>query len=425
MDSAFLPNPGHGGASILESARVARQDLPEFAPITGGWSVRSADLTLLQEAPAGALDTTHFDTVRFPPPPWALECFTAAADHGENAYTGHRGNERVLASVAETVAGFLGVPIDPAANLLLTPGSQAALFACLASLVDHGTPVTLFDPDYLYFLRMLRFFGADLGWVPIVADDVGRASPDLDALEHEFSRRGSRLLVFSHPNNPSGAVYPEATLAEIARLAVHYDVFVIVDELYARLLHDGAPFSHFAAMPGMAGRTATILGPSKTESLSGYRLGMAVGPADLMRNAESVLSIMALRAPAIAQHVLVRWLRDDGPWLAERLRVYTALRAMTVERLTCLPWLKLTPGHGTAYVWPDVSALGIPGLDVARALLRDAGVFVSPGYQFGPSSGGHFRMCYARDETIWSDALDRIVSVLERLGVESGLSRIT
>lgn len=137
---------------------------------------------------------------------------------------------------------------------------------------------------------------------------------------------------------------------------------------------------------------------------------------------------MALRAPAYAQQVLIPWLRDDHDWLAARLKEFTALRTLTMESLCRLPWLKLEPQSGTAYVWPDVSALGLPAPAVAEALLCDAGVLVSPGYQFGPDSGRHFRLCYARDEAEWALALERIVDVLStgpapRIAEAGGMSR--
>jgi aspartate/methionine/tyrosine aminotransferase len=117
----------------------------------------------------------------------------------------------------------------------------------------------------------------------------------------------------------------------------------------------------------------------------------------------------------------VPWLRNDREWLAARLKEFTALRSMTVESLRRLPWLKLEPQAGTAYVWPDVSALGLPASATAEALLCEAGVLVSPGYQFGPASGGHFRLCYARDEGEWALALDRMVGVLDGLARRHGL----
>jgi aspartate/methionine/tyrosine aminotransferase len=412
---------------ILEMSLASRS--PSLAPARlqrlerayiAGTSARQADVAQLAKAPASFLDTTHFDTVRFPPPPWAAEQFARAARNGALAYTGYRGNAEVLTALAGSVGAFLDLPLDPEQHLILTPGTQAGLFATLASLIEEGDRVALVDPDYLFSARILRFLGADIGHVPLRFTSDG-PSPDLDALEAEFKHKGARHLVFSHPNNPTGAVFSAQIIAQIARLANTYNVAVLVDELYARLLHDGRSFPHLANEPGMFVRTVTLLGPSKTESLRGYRLGVVVAAPEVISRIENVQSITALRAPAFAQHVLLPWLRDDQGWLAARLKEFTALRSLTVESLRRLPWLKLEPQAGTAYVWPDVSALGLPAAMVAEALLCEAGVLVSPGYQFGPTSGGHFRLCYARDEVEWTLALDRIVGALGGLARRYGL----
>jgi bifunctional pyridoxal-dependent enzyme with beta-cystathionase and maltose regulon repressor activities len=115
-------------------------------------------------------------------------------------------------------------------------------------------------------------------------------------------------------------------------------------------------------------------------------------------------------------------LRDDKAWLAERLPAFTALRSLTEAKLTRLPWLRLSMGAGTAYAWPDLSRLQMPSDQVAELLLTKAGVLVSPGYQFGPGCDAFLRVCYARDETIWSAALDRMVSVLDDVARQRGLA---
>ena len=404
--------------STTRPRRLQRLELPGRA--SSGQSARQADIELLAKAPANFLDTTHFDTVRFPPPPWAAEQFARAAADGALAYTGYRGNPDVLKALARSIGKFLGRSLEPDQNIILTPGTQAGLFTSLASLVEKGDRVALIDPDYLFSSRILRFLGAEIGHVPLVFLPDG-PTPDLDVLELEFKQRNTRYLVFSHPNNPTGAVFSADVIGRIAGLANAYDVTVLVDELYSRLLHDGRSFPHLAVEAGMFDRTVTLLGPSKTESLSGYRLGVVVAPAEIIARIENVLSIMALRAPAYAQHVLVPWLRDDHEWLAGRLKEFGALRSTTVDKLRQLPWLKLEPQQGTAYVWPDVSALGLPAPMLAEALLSRAAVLVSPGYQFGPTAAGHFRLCYARDEHEWASALDRIVDVLGDLAGRQGL----
>mgnify|MGYP002713088857 CR=1 FL=1 len=405
---------------------VAIEALPEPERITNlkvpgrthsGQSARDADLELLASAPDGFLDTTHFDTVRFPPPDWAHEVFVKAARDGEMAYSGYRGHPHVLRTVAGNLAAYLNIDIDPDEHLILTPGTQAGLFGALSSLASPGDRVAIGCPEYLFSERILRFLGADVAPVPLHTFTNAMPSPDLDVLEREFRDNGARLFIFSNPNNPTGAVYGEDVLRSIADLAIRYDVTVIVDELYARLIHGGQPLTHLRNLPGMAERTVTLLGPSKTESLSGYRLGVVVAPAAIIKRMENVQSVTSLRAPAYAQSLLAHWLRDDAEWLAARLPEFTALRTLTQQKLSQLPWLRLNMGEGTAYAWADVSALQMPGDQVAQALMRKAGVLISPGYQFGPNCDGFFRVCYARDEKIWSDALDRMVKVLSMLAL--------
>ena len=397
-----------------EADRISALKLPERASIAEP-NVRQADIDLLSKAPARFIDTTHFDTVRFPPPPWAEQRFLEAARDGERAYSGYRGHHDILEEVAANVSRFLGVAVDPRKNLILTPGTQAALFGALSARVNRGDRIAVFDPDYLFTARILGFLGAEAAYVPLMLDRSGTYAPDLGRLEEEFARQRTRHLVFSHPNNPTGAVYSRDTIAAIAGLARKYGVSVIADELYARLVYDGTAFAHLAAEDGMMAHTATLLGPSKTESLSGYRVGVVVGNEELIRGIENVLSITSLRAPAYAQNVLKGWLAGDDNWLKSRIVDFKALRDTTAVALQQLAWLKLHPQQGTAYHWPDVSSLGLPDAVVAGALLEKAGVLVSPGYQFGPASAGHFRVCYARDEESWAKALERMVDVLDGL----------
>lgn len=400
--------------------RIIDLMLPERADIAAP-NVRDADLALLARAPDGFMDTTHFDTVRFPPPDWAVDRFAEAARDGSLAYTGYRGHPEVLDSVARNAGAFLDLPLAGDKNIILTPGTQAALFAVLSARVNPGEKVAVFDPDYLFTARVLRFLGAEVIYVPLRLGN-GQYLPDLDRLEQALANEGARHLVFSHPNNPTGAVYPAEIVKTIAEMARRYETSVLVDELYSRLVYDEVPFHHLVAEEGMFAQTATLLGPSKTESLSGYRLGVVVGDAPLMTAVENALSAMSLRAPAYAQHILPHWLGPDTKWLAGRIDEFKVLREQTLEALAPLKWLKIAPQQGTAYLWLDVSALRLPDAEVATALLEKAGVLVSPGYQFGPTANGHFRLCYARDDAAWAQALGRIVEVLDGLASERGLA---
>lgn len=406
--------------SIPTPARIERLSLPDRADLLGS-SVRQAERELeAARSPERLLDLTYADTHRFPPPSWVLPAFAQAAEGGGMTYTPYRGDPTVRSAVAESLAGFLGAPVDPDRELILTPGSQGALFAALSSLVGQDTTVALVDPDYLSSERLLRYLGARVAPIPLRWEDPTRPpAPDLDELRRVF-RAGARVLLFSHPNNPTGMVYAGETIAGIAALACEEDVFVVVDELYSRLTYcDGEPFPHLRTEAGMSDRSITLLGPSKTESMSGYRVGVAVGPDEVIDRMEDVLSVSVLRAPAYAQHTLVPWLAADEDFVCQRITAYRRLRDSTVGRLRRSDLITVRPSHGTAYLFPDVSRVGTSDQQIALALKRDAGLLVNPGYQFGPRGTGHFRLCFAQDERVWTAALDRLVDTLEGLHASS------
>jgi aspartate/methionine/tyrosine aminotransferase len=374
-------------------------------PLSG----READLELrLDGAAHGLIDTTHFDVTRFPPPDWALPAFVGAAESGAAAYTAYRGGPDVRGRCADAISGLLGVDVDPARNLILTTGTQGGLFAVLSALVDAGDRVALTDPEYLFAERILRFLGAEVVRIPLNAG--GDPGVDLQRLE-DAAIGGIRLFLTSNPNNPTGTVYSSETVKEIARLAATHDFLVVVDELYCRLVYDETPFTHLAGEPEMNTRTVTLLGGSKTESLTGYRIGAVVADAEIIDAVEQVIAFSALRAPAYSQHVLTGWLHEDDEFVRERVLQLRIMQRHATERLRSITGISVEPGAGTAYLWPDVSGLGLTSLDAGR-LFYDAGVVVSPGYQFGPSGKTRFRMCFAQGEARLDAALDRITAAL-------------
>jgi aspartate/methionine/tyrosine aminotransferase len=390
---------------------IERLSVPELASAIGT-SLREAERELAQTplAPGYFLDATYADTHRFPPPEWALPTFSEAASGAGMTYTPYRGDNDVRAAVAANVEAVLGMPATEPSQVILTPGTQGALFIALASLIEPGDVVILPDPDYLSTERMLRYFGAEVVRVPVVHSDAGRPVLDADKLTAAAQRK-PKLMVFSHPNNPTGMIYDDSTLALIASLANEHDFHVLADQLYCRLVYDNETFTHIANLDGMKDRTVTLLGPSKTESLSGYRLGLAVGPSSLVDDMEEVQSCTALRAPSYAQHLLTRWLADDQDFVKLRTTEYQALRDTTVERINASSVMRVRPAYGSAYVFPEIT-VDATEQQVAIALKRDAGIVVNPGYQSGLAGRGHIRLCFAQDEKVWDDALGRILDVV-------------
>lgn len=317
--------------------------------------------------------------------------------------------------MAENVSAFLGVPVDADRELLLTAGTQAGLFHAFASTVEHEDVVLLADPDYLCNERMLRFFGATVRHFAIEHQSNGSVM-DLEEIEAGL-RDGARMIVFSHPNNPTGAVFDEQTIQRLSSLVAEYEALIVVDELYSRLVYDDVPFHHLIARPEVRDRCITLLGPSKTESMTGYRVGVVIAPPRIADAMELLEGVTTIRAPAYAQHALRGWLQTDHKLVQERTRAYQALRDLAVDRLSSLDFVEISASLGTSYLFPRVRGLGLSDVEVGLALVRDAQVVVNPGFQFGPRGIGSFRMCFAQDPNVWDGVLQRIVTTLQALAV--------
>lgn len=402
---------------LTAPAAVRRLDMPESVPYVGDLTVRGGERQL-EKAPAAPdlelLDATYANTHVFPPPPYALKAFDEAASGAGMTYTPYVGDRGVIEHVATNVNEEFGIHTTGSAGVILTPGTQSALFLALSAIVEPGDTVVLPDPDYLSTERTLRYLGAAVERVPLIQRADGYADLDRDILRAVCAASNVKLLIFSNPNNPTGAVYSPETLELIAEEAQSGDFWVLADELYCRLVYDTSYYGHLSTFEGMQHRTITTLGPSKTESLSGYRLGVGVAPTEIIERMEDIQSIAALRAPAYAQHVLSHWIAEDRDYVSDRIAQYAHLRDVTVEILNNSGLFEVIASRGTSYLFPKVLT-SASTQQVALALKEQAGVVVNPGYQFGPRGDGHIRLCIAQDESVWRDRLERMIQTVKTL----------
>ncbi len=246
--------------------------------------------------PGPAVDFSHGDVDAHKPTPGSFEVFARGVEEGAaQAYTPYRGRKTVLEHVAESLSVFTGAKIDPAENLIITPGTQGALFLAMGANIVPGDKVAIMEPDYFANRKMVEFFHAELVSIQMDYKTVEKGSGiDLAALEKAFAD-GVKLFLFSNPNNPVGCVYTYDEIVTIAALAKKYDVTLIVDELYTRQVYPGVEYTHLCAQKEIPDNLITIIGPSKTESLSGYRLGVAFGTAEIIMRMEKLQAIMSLR----------------------------------------------------------------------------------------------------------------------------------
>ncbi len=165
----------------------------------------------------------------------------------------------------------------------------------------------------------------------------------------------------------------------------------------------------------MRERCITTLGTSKFESMSGYRVGTVVAPADIISEIIDIISISALRPSSYSERTLLGWMDSDRQMMAERLATFTTLRNMTVEHFARFDFIDMATPQGTAYAFPRFRENGLNDFQVAEAIVEQAGLLVYPGLCFGPGSGGAFRLCFAQNENDLPDILERVTTTLASL----------
>ena len=359
------------------------------------------------------VDFSHGDVDAFPPTPGSSEAWNEGFTRGaQQAYTEYRGAARIRERLAERLGAFTGRPIASDRELIITPGTQGALFLALGATVTVGTKVAVMEPDYFANRKLVEFFGGER--VPIALRYKGTAAengPDLEAIERAFST-GTRVFVFSTPNNPTGVVFSADAITRIASLAATHGVTLIVDQLYSRLLYSGEGYTHLRACATVPADLVTIMGPSKTESLSGFRLGAAFGTPMLIDRMERLQAIVSLRAAGYSQAALDTWFTEPAGWMAQRIREHEAIRdaLLQVFRDGGLP--TTTPQAGS-YLFPALPPLSVDYGTFVRLLRHQAGVTVTPGTEFGPGLEQSIRLNFSQDHAAAVAAAQRIVRMVE------------
>jgi aspartate/methionine/tyrosine aminotransferase len=362
------------------------------------------------------IDFSHGDVDAFTPIPGSLNTFTEGFHNGaRQAYTSYRGKALIRESLSERLAAFSGAAINPDQEIILTPGTQGALFLAMGANVSRGDKVAIVEPDYFANRKLVEFFDGEL--VPVPMDYLGasrRSGLDLTRLEDSF-KSGVKLFLFSNPNNPTGVIYRPDELSAIAHLAQKYGVNVIADELYSRQIFDQGAYTHLREL-GIIDpkKLLTIMGPSKTESLSGFRLGVAFGSAIMVERMEKLQAIVSLRAAGYCQAVFDNWLNEPDGWLAERVALHQAIRDDIYQLLRAADGFSARLPEGGSYLFPKLPELEIGIMDFTRALRLLADVVVTPGTEFGPQFTGSFRINFSQDHKNAVDATGRIIEIVNR-----------
>lgn len=347
----------------------------------------------------------------FDPPKELVKALEKAANEGPHQYEITWGSQKFREALAKKQSKFMGVPIDPATNVVVTCGSTEAMMAAMMTVCDPGDKVVIFSPFYENYGADTILCGAKPIYVPLrpPAFDF-----DPEELENAF-RQGPKALILCNPSNPTGKVFSLEELQLIARLAEKYDTFVITDEVYEHIVFHPYRHIYFASLPGMFDRTLSCSSLSKTYSITGWRLGYIIGPDHIIDNARKVHDFLTVGAAAPLQEAALAGLYMPDQYYEDLRNLYTEKRDLFLKGLD-EAGLKYTTPQGAYYVMVDISEF-TKGSDVAFCewLAKEVGVAAVPGSSFFKEDVNHLiRFHFAKKKETLQEAILRLKTLREK-----------
>ncbi len=342
--------------------------------------------------------------------PWHIrEAAIHSLEEGYTMYTSNLGTLELREELARHLARTYEVVYDPRRELLITVGVSEALDLALRAILNPGDEVLIPEPSYVSYGPCTVLAGGTVVPVPTQVESDFKVSAA--ALEERITP-ATKAILLGYPNNPTGAVLDYEELLAIARLAERHDLLVVADEIYDRLVYDGS-HTCFASLPGMRERTILLGGFSKAYAMTGWRIGYAAAPADILEAMLKIHQYGALCAPIMSQKAALQALRAGEEDVQAMVAEYNRRRRVIVKSLNEIG-LKCFEPRGAFYAFPAIAITGLDSATFAERLLLEEKVAVVPGSAFGPSGEGYVRMCYATSMEQIDEALRRIDRFVRR-----------
>ncbi len=342
--------------------------------------------------------------------PSILEAMHASAKGGHTGYAAVPGTLALRQAVADRLSTMSGLEYGPE-NVLITPGGQSALFAAHHAACNEGDRALLIDPYYATYPGTIRGVGAVP--VPVATRPEDGFQPREADLAAAAEASGARSLLINSPNNPTGAVYSDESMAGIARVAAAHDLWVISDEVYDSQVWD-RQHRVFASVDGMFERTLTVGSLSKSYAMTGSRLGWIAGPDAAIAHLVNLATHTTYGVPGYIQDAGLFALQQGAEAEAAVAAPFRRRRDMVLARLEGQQALSAIPPSGAMYVMLDVRATGMSGNDFGEGLLAEEDVAIMPGESFGAAAAGHIRVALTLPDDVFAEALDRLFAYAGR-----------
>ncbi len=348
----------------------------------------------------------------FDTPPHIVEAAIRALREGKHHYAANAGIIELRRAVADKYRSEYGLSYDPGAEIVITNGVAEGIFLAVNALLDPGDQVLIPDPRWVNYAPDAFTALAE----PISYSLFAGAGfqPDPEEVASLITPR-TRMLVLASPSNPTGGVIGPDVLARLARLAVEHDLVVVSDEIYEKIIYPPALHTCAASVDGLRERTIILNGLSKFYSMTGWRLGFAMGPQTLIDPMLRYHQYMITSTNTFSQWGGVTALQgDQGPSLA-MVEEFRKRRDFIADAVNRLPGFSCTKPAGSFYLFPSIQGTGLSGNELSQRLLEEAGVATVAGEHFGARGRGHIRISYANSLENLREAVDKIQVVVRTL----------
>jgi aminotransferase len=342
-------------------------------------------------------------------PPHIREAVMQCIRDGATAPTPVAGMPALREAVAEKFRRENGLDVA-SENVIITAGGQEGLFLLMQALLDPGDEVLVPDPRYTSYDEAIASAGGKFVLIPTDHEDAFNLRPE--AVEAAITPRTKALLIVT-PSNPTGGIVTEERLRAIAEIAIRHNLIVISDEIYEKFLYDGWQHFSIGSLPGMAERTITLNGFSKTYAMTGFRVGYIAAPANLIAAMAKVKAATTGATATISQWAGLAALTGTQEPLHEFQCIYTERRALMMTGLRDLG-LNFSDPRGAFFFWTNSSSIGIHATELSYLLLKEGHVLLFPGTGFGENWGGYLRISILQTTDLLQEALGRMKPILDR-----------
>jgi aminotransferase len=336
--------------------------------------------------------------------PWHIsEAAIKSLEKGFTMYTSNSGIPELRELTSRHLQDKYNVSYDPAGELLMTVGVSEALDLAMRAIINPGDEVIMTDPHYVaYDASVLLAEGIPVNVPTYSKNNFAVEAGDIAA---KITKKTKAILI-GFPSNPTGAVMPRQNLLEIAEMAQKHNLMVISDEIYSRLTY-GIEHTCYASLPGVKDHTILLNGFSKAYAMTGWRIGYAAAPTEIIAAMTKIHQYTIMSAPTPAQVAAIEALKTGEPDVVEMVEDYNRRRMVIVKGLSDIGLSCFEP-KGAFYAFPSISCTGMTSEEFSEALLKEEKVAVVPGSAFGKCGEGYVRCCYATSLADIQEALKRM-----------------